>query len=105
MERSDARASGAAQRKKGPAAIAGRRLLAQPGHRTRAPTKGGVIRASQKERARRRIAGESWNCTEEIAQRYQPGSSAWPARKDRKFTGSGRRPAKQSMRTCAVIGA
>jgi transposase len=58
-----------------------------------------------KERARRRIAGESWNFTEKIAQRCKPGSSAWPARKDRKFTGSGQPPAKRSMRTCAVIGA
>lgn len=58
----------------------------------------------RKERARRRIAGGNWNHRDEIAQRYEPGSSAWPARRDRRFTGSGRRPAKRSMRTCAVIG-
>jgi D-lyxose ketol-isomerase len=35
----------------------------------------------------------------------QAWNSVWPARKGRKFTGSERRPAKQSTRTCAVIGA
>ena len=50
------------------------------------------------------VAGDAnWNRSPETAKRFWPGSSAWRAQKAKRSTGNGRRPAKPSTPTCAVI--
>ena len=52
---------------------------------------------------RQPIKAANWNPSPETAKPYWPGSGAWPARRERKSTSSGRRPAKRSTPTSEPI--
>ncbi len=56
-----------------------------------------------KPRARPRTGAANWNPNRGTAKRCGRGSSAWRAKRDKKFTSNERPPAKLSTPTCEVI--